>query len=516
MGNPIKLLILEDNPVDAELMLAELHRAGLEVQCRTVSNRTEFLAALDQEPDLVFADFNLPQYDATLALHDARIRDPNLPFLIISGSIGEETAVELIKQGATDYLLKDRLSRLAPAVRQALKQRDLLRTQRQAEQDLHRMSREFQTILEGIPDSLSLIDRDFRIIWANHNSQHFYGRPGAEPGKEPDRPLLHQPQAPCAHCIVAECLRTGQTQDGTANSPDGRIWGIKAFALKDEAGLVTAAIKWASDITEKQNLRLENEKSSRLAAIGELAAGVAHEINNPNSVIQLNLKTVQSVIGETCNILETYRQEVGDFELGGMPFSVLRQELPQLVADALECSGRISRIVEDLKDFSRQGEPGEIELVELNDVVQTAARLVNASIQKATNRFELHFAPALPPVRGSFQRLEQVVVNLILNACQALTATDQAISLTTCHCPASCQVRLTVRDEGAGIRPQDLPLITEPFFTTRRRSGGTGLGLSVSQRIVEDHGGTLQFTTSPETGTLVTLSLPVQPEDTSA
>ena len=186
----------------------------------------------------------------------------------------------------------------------------------------------------------------------------------------------------------------------------------------------------------------------------------------------------------------------------------MRDEIPHLFSEMLDGAKRIKRIVEDLKDFARQDDSDLCDTVQVNQVVETAVRLVENSIRKATSRFEVAYAEALPPVRGNPQRIEQVVVNLVLNACQALDRKEQGIFVRTRHDPEADTVVFEVRDEGRGVSPENLSHLCDPFFTTKRESGGTGLGLSISDGIVKEHGGTLDFTSEPGRGLTVVLSLP--------
>jgi C4-dicarboxylate-specific signal transduction histidine kinase len=166
-------------------------------------------------------------------------------------------------------------------------------------------------------------------------------------------------------------------------------------------------------------------------------------------------------------------------------------------------------IVESLKGFARAEASELSQLVDVNEVVRSALVLVNNQIRKSTRRFSVAHADGLPAVRGNSQLLEQVVINLVQNACEALTDRRQALAISTAHDPGARDVVVTIHDEGVGIPPEKLPHIMDPFYTTKRASGGTGLGLSVSATIVKDHGGTLSFASAPGTGTTVTLRLPV-------
>lgn len=271
----------------------------------------------------------------------------------------------------------------------------------------------------------------------------------------------------------------------------------------------------ALEVTERkralEELRRHQDKliqADKMTSLGILVAGVAHEINNPNGLILLNMPILREVYQDAEEVLEARYREQGDFTLGGLPYSRMRNEVPCLLEEMQEGANRIKRIVEELKDFARQDSSAATEPVDFNAVVQAAVRLVDSSIRSATNRFETNYAPNLPSITGNAQRIEQVVVNLILNACQSLPDPDRKISLTTAYDQASDCLILELSDQGIGIAPEHIPHLTDPFFTTKRETGGTGLGLSVSASIVKEHDGSLDFESNPGAGTTVSLKLP--------
>jgi len=377
------------------------------------------------------------------------------------------------------------------------------------------LSQEFQTLLDGIPDSLSLLNPEGGLIWANRSTGDYLEAQGDSLQEtfchglwfswaDSPGPLL---------CPVCESFRTGKPAEALDRTPDGRIWGVKAFPLTDDAGLVSGVIRLSSDITEKFAFREEALRNSRLAALGELAAGVAHEINNPNGLIILNLSLLMDVWADAQPVLEAHWAEEKNFFLGGMGYERMREELPMALKEMEDSAGRIRRIVVDLKDFARQDPQDCKDSFDFNDSVRTAVRLVASTIRAATTVFDCRYGEGLPQLSGSPQRLEQVVINLLLNACQALDAKGRGIFLTTRFDAGRGMNVLEIRDQGRGISPEHLPHILEPFFTTRRESGGTGLGLSVSARIVKEHGGSLQFKSLPGEGTTATLSLPAKAKD---
>lgn len=254
--------------------------------------------------------------------------------------------------------------------------------------------------------------------------------------------------------------------------------------------------------------------ADKMTSVGILVSGVAHEINNPNGLIQLNLPQLQKAYRDAEPILDAHLEQNGDFKLGWLNYSRMREEIPHLMQEMLDGSTRIKRIVDDLKDFARRNDAGLDDAVDLNQVVRAALRLVKTTTEKSTSHFRIEYAENLPHFKGNGHRIEQVVVNLVLNACQALTATGQEIALRIWQEKKLEQVVLEVCDQGCGIDSQTLEHITDPFFTTKRESGGTGLGLSVSEGIVKDHQGRLEFESEEGQGMCVRLYLPEYQEKT--
>ncbi len=247
-------------------------------------------------------------------------------------------------------------------------------------------------------------------------------------------------------------------------------------------------------------------RTDKLISLGVLAAGMAHQISTPNQVILSNVTLLQRACPELVAMLDGRYEEGGP--VGGLDKADFRSQLPHLLDAIAGCSRRIDSIEKNLRAFSRDEPDRPPTELDVNTVVRSALELVETTIRKATANFEATLAPDLPPVRGNAQRLEQVFVNLILNACQALADRDKRIALVTRREPESKSVIVAVEDEGVGIPQDHLDRITEYFFTTRRSSGGTGLGLPIADSIVREHGGALRFRSSPGVGTLVEVVLP--------
>jgi PAS domain S-box-containing protein len=364
---------------------------------------------------------------------------------------------------------------------------------------------EFETIFNGIPDSLTVWSSEMQVLWANASSA---GQHAQVVGKSCHElcaiDFAHQED-----CEVRRAFASGELEEGIHQARDGRTWGIKAFPLRNAAGTVDRVIRLASDLTERMILREEAARAAHLAALGELAAGMAHEINNPTSLILLEMPILQEVFRDSSEILEEHFRIYGDFTCGGLRYSKMRSQVPAMIAEILDSAERIRQIVEELRDFSHPTEANQFKAVDLNAAVRKALNLVGNQIKKATDRFSVTYAPTAPRSLGSLQRLEQVVINLVINACQALPDRERRLTVEIDSWPERRRNVIRVADSGIGILPDHLKLITDPFFTTRRAVGGTGLGLSVSTRIIEEHGGTLHFASELGVGTTVTIELPM-------
>lgn len=314
-------------------------------------------------------------------------------------------------------------------------------------------------------------------------------------------------------------ILTGLDDESLAASAVSK--GAQDYLVKGELSgqLLQRAIRYAIERrrAEEESRRRQEHlvQADKMIALGVLVSGVAHEINNPNSFVMSNVSAVRKAWQDMEIILEKYYVENGDFILGGVTYSENRGRIGELLSGILEGSVRIKAIVRELNDFSRQ-EASSLDMrLDVNEVLESALTLTANMIKKHAKHFRQDFANDLPIMLGNPQRIEQVVINLIQNACQALEDGDGALHITT-HFdrPRNCVV-ITVRDEGCGIPEEILNRVCDPFFTTKRDIGGVGLGLAISTLIVDQHGGTMEFDTAPGEGTTVKIELPIVSGDSS-
>jgi polar amino acid transport system substrate-binding protein len=249
-------------------------------------------------------------------------------------------------------------------------------------------------------------------------------------------------------------------------------------------------------------------QADKMASLGFLVSGVAHEINNPNQFIMSHIEPLKNAWNGAIPVLDQYYSQYGDFRIGGVNYSQIKEKIPQIFSNISRGSQRIKSIVDELKGFANDSPCNSFTTVNLNQVVDSALSLTASMVKKSTHAFSFERAEDLPAVLGHFQRLEQVVVNLVQNACQALDSPQEKISIRTIYLREPNEVLLEIKDSGCGIQEQDLRHITDPFFTTKRDKGGTGLGLSISSKIIKNHGGTILFKSTERKGTTVTVHLP--------
>lgn len=253
-------------------------------------------------------------------------------------------------------------------------------------------------------------------------------------------------------------------------------------------------------------------QADKMASLGTLVSGVAHEINNPTGLILYNLSVLEKIYQTAESTLEQRYQEEGDFFIGGLRYSLLRAESAEVFSELKDGATRIKQIVDDLKDFARKDSVELNEFVNLNKVADAAVRLVKGSLKNVTCNIETSYCATLPEFIGNSHRIEQVIINLLLNAYQALTRPEQVVSVRTFVDAKENELVLEVNDEGVGIAAEQMAKLTDPFYTTKREQGGTGLGLSVSAGIIAEHQGRLLFASEPGVGTSVSICLPIQKE----
>ncbi|HEV8337060.1 MAG TPA: response regulator [Candidatus Polarisedimenticolia bacterium] len=378
MGTPIRVLIVEDCEDDADLLVRELRRGGYEPIWERVDTPEAMAAAVSgQSWDIVISDYSMPRFSAPDALALTLERKLNVPFIIVSGTVGEEVAVEAMRAGAHDYILKGRLTRLCTAVARELRDSEIRRAHVQSQEKLR--------------ETRERLDRATQQL------------------------------------VQAE----------------------------------------------------------KMTALGELVAGVAHEVNNP----------LASIMGYTQLVL--MRELSAD----------VRRRLETVFSEA----ERAGKIVRNLLTFARK-QPPERKYLGLNGIIEKTLELKAYSLRRQKIEVEVATAPDLPMTMLDFQQIQQVLLNLLNNSEQAMTEAGrgQRIRIGTAKLGKTIEMRIS--DDGPGIPPDIQARIFEPFFTTKKEGKGTGLGLSLCYGIIQEHGGTIRVESTPGQGTIFVIELPIVEE----
>jgi len=380
----------------------------------------------------------------------------------------------------------------------------------------------YRVLVENADDVILLCDLNFNILFRN---KAYYSSLGFEVGDDESLEgvrRIHPDDLDVIEEKKRELFEKGRVEYEYRIKHADDHWVhrfAKSLLIFDSKNRKEAVLSIIRDITmykeavEQASLHEEQLiQADKMVALGTLVSGVAHEINNPNNFIMLNVPIVEKAWSSILPILDEYYMNHGDFFVGNrLKYSRMKESIPMLFSGILEGSKRIKNIVEELKDFSRQETYDLNQMVDINEVVKAAVTLVDNLVKRTTNLFMIQYGPDLPRVKGNFQRLEQVIINLLENSCQAIDQKEKAISLSTHFDPSANIILVRVRDEGVGMDPGILKKILEPFFTTKRHKKGTGLGLSVSSNIIKQHDGFLNFESTPGKGTTATIILPVHP-----
>jgi PAS domain S-box-containing protein len=299
------------------------------------------------------------------------------------------------------------------------------------------------------------------------------------------------------------------------NSRDGSLLIMDVSVSKVMMGGELEFLLIIKDISDQKRMEqkaLEIQakliETNKMTSLGLMVSGVAHEISNPNNFIMANSQLMAGIWEDAGEIFREYHQDHGEFSVGGIPYREVDAHLPQLLAGINEGARRIRDIVHNLKSFARQGQHTVESDVDVNRVATLAVSIFHHEISKFTHEFYLDLEENIPGIKGNSQQLGQVITNLLMNACHALTNKRNGVWLETRFDAENDQINISVRDEGCGMSREESARIMEPFFTTKLDSGGTGLGLFISQSIVKEHGGTMHFTSEQGKGTTFIVTLP--------
>ena len=500
MSAPLKILMAEDSPDDAELIIRQLRRDGFDCQITRVDGEPDFLRELEKHPDIVLSDYAMPQFSGLRAAQLARDSGLNIPFILISGTVGEDAAVDAMKQGATDYLLKDRIARLGSAIRRALEQKQSEDGRRRTEEELRWKTTLLEAQLESSLDGILVVDNQGRKILQNQRLEEMWKRSRIEGAAQADpsaavfNPAFARNPAQFKEKVAHLNSHPQEASHDVVELSDGTFLDRYSAPVRDKAGRNYGRIWSFRDITERRKLEAQFRQAQKMESIGMLAGGIAHDFNNILSAILGNLYLAR-------------------LEAANQP------ELTEYLGYISQAAKRASDLVNQILAFSRQGKQ-EREPVKLNHIVLEALKLLRASVPTT-----IHIQTELtqtPTVLANATAVHQVIMNLGTNAWHAMRTKPGTMKVSMDVIEADIDfanahpglhpgryVRLAVSDTGHGMDSATVERIFDPFFTTKEVGEGTGLGLAVVLGIMRSHDGAITVYSEPGFGTTFNLYFPV-------
>jgi PAS domain S-box-containing protein len=497
MTAALRLLIIEDVEDDALLIVRALKRAGHDPLYERVDTEAALSAALDRGPwDIVVSDFNMPRFTGTAALQVLRARDPDTPLIFVSGTMGEDVAVEAMRAGAQDYVTKGNLGRLVPAIERELRDSAMRRERKRVEEALARSQTTYRSLVEDSPFGIFQSAADGRLIAVNPALVSMLGY-------ESEAALLHQNMATDVYVepghrtrIIEAVLEAGTiATESQWRRKDGKTITVRQTGrvVRDAQGRVEFFNVIVEDVTERHLLEAQLRQAQKMESVGRLAGGVAHDFNN----------VLTAIFGYADLVLE---------ELPAA--SAARQDVEEI----RKAAERAAALTRQLLAFSRRQVLAPVVLsvnALVEDIDRMLRRLVGADVE-----LRLALARDGGNFRADPGQLHQVLMNLVVNARDAMPnggkllietsnteLTEQYAELHQAVVPGS-YVMLAVSDTGTGMDAETKARIFEPFFTTKEKGQGTGLGLSTVYGIVKQSDGYVWVYSEPGRGTTFKLYFP--------
>jgi PAS domain S-box-containing protein len=499
---PLRILHFEDSPRDAEIIGERMIAAGFSLEMDWASNEQQFTAFLQSRRyDLFLADYHLPCFDGIAALRMAKSLCPGVPFICVSGAIGEEKAVELLKLGATDYVLKDRLDKLPLTIKRALDENRERTAHRLAEEELLKSKDRFRALVEATTDWIWEIDENSTYIYSSPNIRDLLGyEPEEINGKTPFDFMLPEDGNRLAEKFKAiKAAREPFAGVFSSNiHKDGKLVIIEASGVPafDADGRFCGYRGINRDVTARKKMEQQYLQAQKMDAVGQLAGGIAHDFNN----------ILTGIIGFQHLLLQRLEDEKS------------RHYAEQVVM----LSEKAAALTQDLLTFSRKGDQTiRPRPVDLNYIINKTGKLLKRLIGGHIE-FQTKLKEGVLPVMALEIQIEQVLMNLATNARDALPnggtltvwtdITDITIDFVREHGYGKIgrYALVSVSDNGAGMDEQTRKRVFEPFFTTKEVGKGTGLGLATAYGIIKNHNGYINVYSELGEGTTFRIYLPLE------
>jgi two-component system cell cycle sensor histidine kinase/response regulator CckA len=496
MNHPeFRILLVEDRQEDRELIERELQRAKVLFVSHWVDSREAFLVEIKEfSPDVVLCDFSLPQFDAMEAMSILRRYQPDVPFILVTGAQSEEIAVECMKRGANDFILKSTLKRLPSAVLNAVKSRDIRRDKENAEKKLRAQEAQVRLVAEHTLDLIYLLDQKGQFTYANPSFHRSLGLDPEELVGKKAFSLLHPDDKTIARAAFQEALetRSNRTVQFRYKDKDGawRLFESVVNWAVDEKGVPSKAVVVARNIEERKRLEDQVRQAQKMEAVGRLAGGVAHDFNNLLTAIN----GYSDLLLRSLDRMDPRRADVEEIK---------------------ETAGRAATLTQQLLAFSRR-QITQPTVLDMNQVVGNLEKMLRRLIGEDIHLVTVRCAD-LYRVRVDMGQLEQVLLNLSVNSRDAMPkggtltieiGNKDVDASAPDEVPSGNYALLTVTDSGTGIDSATMGHLYEPFYTTKEKGRGTGLGLSTVYGIVQQAGGHIRVTTDVGKGTQFRIYFP--------
>ncbi len=479
MGKELRLLLIEDSEDDAMILLHELQRSGLNVIHRRVDQLAEVKSALQEDWDVIISDYNLPQFTAPDALQLAQQSGIDRPFIIVSGMIGEETAVAAMKAGAHDYLMKGSLKRLMPAIEREIREADERHKRREAERALKSQFSQISTIFDSLNVLVYVADlgTDELIFLNRHGALMMGGDWVGSKYYEALQPVQQE----------ASAVRRGADLVVGDQPTDPYVWEFQNRTTSRWYQCIDRAIEWPDERLVRMGIAVDITERKEMERLkDEMLSAVSHEMRTP----------LTAMLGFTEFLLEN---------------EVSPEQLNDALATIHKETERLHNLINNFLDLQKHKAKGSDSYhfgpVNVCNLLDDTIALFSGGKE---HPFTLECQGNLPLIRGDELKLHQLLNNLLSNACK-YSPVNSPIVIGADRLDQ--QVRIWVKDHGLGIPAEMREKIFEKFYridnTDRRQVGGTGLGLALVQEIVKSHDGRVWVEANPAGGSIFFLALPV-------
>jgi len=380
------------------------------------------------------------------------------------------------------------------------------------EESLQKTRNMLQTVFDGITDPLIMLDADMAVKILNDAALNYYGKP--EPDVIVDEccfKVLKGETMPCKGCEIPLAVLNGEARiferKGFVDS--NRIEQVDIYPVKIIEDERAGAIIRISDITETKLVQRQLIQSEKLASLGLLISGIAHEINNPSNFITLNIPVMRDYMNAVMPIVNDYVKDHQDFELFGMSYGEFHEDIFRLLDNIEYGASRITSIVSDLMEFARMEDTKKQVWVDIKSIIEKSIGICESQIKKRIKYLNISIQEDLPKFFTNSKAIEQVLINLLVNASQAADKEDSRVKLDVSMDKTSQNnLIIEVDDNGCGMDEKTRNRLFDPFFTTKSPAEGTGLGLYISNNLIEALGGRIEVESEPGKGSMFRVILP--------